>query len=155
MQRFPRAEGMNMLTKLEMAGPRTMSVFKTFFLVAALYDVVLGVVFFFFYGPIFDLLDVALPNNTSYLHLTAGFVFVQGIGYWFVYRNMLRNVDLVKLGVVYKGVYSLVAVYYLAIGESPDAVFTWLAVFDVLFLLGFVRFLTLVGPVGLEPEASE
>ncbi len=142
-----------MPTKLEMAGPGTLSFFKTFFLVAALYDVVLGAVFFFFYGPIFDLLNVALPDNTSYLHLTAGFVFVQGIGYWFVYRNMLRNVDLVKLGVIYKGIYSLVAVYYLAIGELPDAVFAWFAVLDVLFLLGFVRFLMLVGPVGLEPEA--
>jgi hypothetical protein len=144
-----------MPTKLEMAGPGTLSFFKTFFLVAALYDVVLGAVFFFFYGPIFDLLNVVAPNNTSYLHLSAGFVFVQGIGYWFVYRNMLRNVDLVKLGVIYKGIYSLVAVYYLAIGELPDAIFAWFAVFDVLFLLGFVRFLMLVGPVGLEPEARE
>ena len=141
-----------MPTKLEMAGPGTLSFFKTFFLVAALYDVVLGAIFFFFYGPIFDLLNVALPDNTSYLHLTAGFVFVQGIGYWFVYRNMLRNVDLVKLGVTYKGIYSLVAVYYLAIGELPDAVFAWFAVFDVLFLLGFVQFLMLARPVGLEPE---
>lgn len=141
-----------MPTKLEMAGPGTLSFFKTFFLVAALYDVVLGVVFFFFYGPIFDLLNVALPDNTSYLHLTAGFIFVQGIGYWFVYRNMLGNVDLVKLGVIYKGIYSLVAVYYLAIGELPDVVFAWFAVFDVLFLLGFVRFLMLARPVGLEPE---
>lgn len=144
-----------MPTKLEMAGPGTLSFFKTFFLVAALYDVVLGAVFFFFYGPIFGLLNVVLPNNTSYLHLTAAFVFVQGIGYWFVYRNMLRNVDLVKLGVIYKGIYSLVAVYYLAIGELPDAIFAWFAVLDVLFLLGFVRFLMLVGPVGLESEARE
>ena len=144
-----------MPTKLEMAGPGTLSFFKTFFLVAALYDVVLGAVFFFFYGPIFDLLNVALPDNTSYLHLTAGFVFVQGIGYWFVYRNMLRNVDLVKLGVIYKGIYSLVSFYYLAIGELPDAIFAWFGLLDVLFLLGFVRFLMLIGPVGLEHEARE
>ena len=144
-----------MPTKLEMAGPGTLSFFKTFFLVAALYDAVLGAVFFFFYGPIFDLLNVALPDNTSYLHLTAGFVFVQGIGYWFVYRNMLRNVDLVKLGVIYKGIYSLVSFYYLAIGELPDAIFAWFGLLDVLFLLGFVRFLMLIGSVALEHEARE
>ena len=113
---------------------------------------ILGAVFFFLFGPIFDLLEVALPNNTSYIHLNAGFVFVQGIGYWFVYRNMLRNVDLVKLGVIYKAIYTLVAVYYLAIGELPDAIFAWFAAFDVLFLLGFVRFLLLAQPVGLEPQ---
>ena len=33
---------------------------------------------------------IALPNNISYIHLSAGVVFVQGIGYWFVYPNMLR-----------------------------------------------------------------
>lgn len=141
-----------MTTKLEAAGPRTLNFFKAFFLVAALYDVILGAVFFFLFGPIFDLLEVALPNNTSYIHLNAGFVFVQGIGYWFVYRNMLRNVDLVKLGVIYKAIYTLVAVYYLAIGELPDAIFAWFAAFDVLFLLGFVRFLLLAQPVGLEPQ---
>ena len=133
-----------MTAKLAAEGQGNLDFFKTFFLVAALYDVVLGAVFFFFYGPIFEILDVPLPNHPSYAHLTAAFVFVQGIGYWFVYRDMLRNVDLVKLGVVYKGTYSLLAVYYLASGELLDAIFAWFAVFDVLFLLGFVRFLALV-----------
>ncbi len=125
--------------------------FKTFFLVAALYDLILGAVFFLLYGPVYDFLDIALPNSTSYIHLMAGFVFVQGIGYWFVYRNMLRNIDLVRLGVIYKAVYSSVAVYYLAIGQLPDAIFAWFALFDVLFLIGFVRFLMLARASELEP----
>ena len=141
-----------MVATLEETG--SMRFFRTFFLVAALYDLILGAVFFVFYGPIFTLLDAALPNSTSYIHLMAGFVFVQGVGYWFVYRNMLRNVDIVKLGVVYKAVYSLVAFYYLLIGQLPDAVFAWFAVFDVLFLMGFVRFLMLVRSTALEPETQ-
>ncbi len=135
-----------MTTRLEAARPGVVRFFKAVFLVAALYDVVLGVVFFFLYKPLFDTLDIALPNNTSYIHLTAGFVFVQGVGYWFVYRNMLRNVDLVKLGIVYKAIYSAVAVYYLAIGELLDAIFGWFAVFDVGFLLLFIAFLIQVRP---------
>ena len=125
--------------------------FKTFFLVAALYYLILGAVFFLLYGPVYDFLDIALPNSTSYIHLMAGFVFVQGIGYWFVYRNMLRNIDLVRLGVIYKAVYSSVAVYYLAIGQLPDAIFAWFAIFDVLFLIGFVRFLMLARTSELDP----
>lgn len=143
-----------MVTKLEAAGPGTLNLFKVLFLVAALYDGILGVAFFFLHRPIFEVFEVALPNNISYIHLTAGFVFVQGIGYWFVYRNMLRNIDLVKLGVIYKGIYSLVAVYYLVIGELLHAIFAWFAVFDILFLLGFVRFLMLAQPVGPEPQAQ-
>lgn len=127
-----------------------MSFFKTFFLIAALYDLILGAVFFVLYEPIFDFLEIALPYSTVYIHLTAGFVFVQGVGYWFVYRNMIRNVDIVRLGVVYKGVYSVVAFYYLLIGQLPDAVFAWFAGLDVFFLIGFVRFLMLARPMEIE-----
>ncbi|MBI2847034.1 MAG: hypothetical protein HYX82_04045, partial [Chloroflexi bacterium] len=127
-----------MATRLETTGPSVVRFFKAVFLVAAVYDVVLGVVFFFLYKPVFNTLGIELPNNTSYIHLTAGFVFVQGVGYWFVYRNMLRNVDLVKLGIVYKAIYTAVALYYLAIGELLNAIFAWFAVFDVVFLLLFV-----------------
>ena len=135
-----------MTTRLEAAKPGAVRFFKAFFLVAALYDGVLGAVFFFFYAPIFDALDIAVPINTSYIHLSAAFVFVQGVGYWFVYRNMLRNVDIVKLGVVYKAAYTGVAVYYLVIGQLPDAIFAWFAVFDMMFLVPFVVFLMLAQP---------
>ncbi len=137
-----------MATNPEVVDTATTRFFKMFFLVAAAYDIILGIVFFWFYGPLYAMLDVPLPNNTSYIHLNAGFVFVQGVGYWFVYRDMLRNIDLVKLGVVYKVVYTSVAFYYLGIGELPDAVFAWLAGFDILFLVGFVRFLMLARPHG-------
>ena len=135
-----------MVTRLEAAGSRTVRVFKALFLVAALYDGILGLAFFFLYRPLFDALGIHVPDNTSYIHLTAGFVFVQGVGYWLVYRDMLRNVDIVKLGVVYKAIYIGVAAYYLAIGQLLDAVFAWFAAFDVGFLLLFVAFLVLARP---------
>jgi hypothetical protein len=140
-----------MATRLELAGPSAVNRYKTLFLIASLYDVILGIVFFFFFGPVFRGLNVPLPENTSYLHLSAGFVFVQGVGYWLVYRNMLRNVDLVAVGALYKAIYTLVAVYYWAIGQLPHAVFAWFAVFDFLFMLGFIRFLMLARPA---PEAK-
>lgn len=143
-----------MATKLELAGPSAVSRYKTFFLIASLYDVILGIVFFFFFGPVFRGLNVPLPENTSYLHLSAGFVFVQGVGYWLVYRNMLRNVDLVAAGALYKAIYTLVAVYYLAIGQLPHAVFAWFGVFDFLFLLGFIRFLMLARPAAAAPARA-
>ncbi len=38
--------------------------------------------------------------------------------------------------------------------KVPDSVFAWLAVFDLLFLVGFIRFLMLAGPPGLVSEAQ-
>ena len=126
--------------------------FRALFVVAAWYDAILGAAFFLLYGPIFRMMHVELPNNTSYIHLTAGFIFVQGVGYWLVSRDMLRNTDLVKVGVVYKAIYAGVAFYYLAIGQLLDASFAWFAVFDVLFIVGFVRFLMLARPEAGGPE---
>lgn len=118
---------------------------RKLFWVAALYDIILGLAFFFLYGPIFQMLQVVVPNNTSYIHITAGYVFVQGMGYWFVARNPSRNVDLVKVGAIYKAIYVAIALYYLAIGQLISAVFAWFAVFDLVFLVLFVRFVMVMG----------
>ena len=53
---------------------------------------------------------------------------------------MYRNIDLVKLGIVYKVVYSIFASYYFFIGVA-HVLFFWFAVFDVVFLVLFVWFL--------------
>lgn len=122
-----------------------MSSFKTFFLVAAVYDIVLGLAFFFLYSPLWNALGIALPNNTAYIHLTAGFVFVQGVGYWFVYQDPDGNRGIVKTGVVYKAVFSGLAAYYWAIGQLLHPIFLLFGGLDALFLIGFVMFL-MAGP---------
>jgi hypothetical protein len=114
---------------------------RTFFLVAALYDMVLGIGFFFLFGPIFSALGIALPNNTSYIHLTAAFVFVQGVGYWFVYQDMTANPGIVKQGIVYKAVFAGLGLYYLAIGQLLHPIFLAFAVADAAFLIGFWLYL--------------
>jgi hypothetical protein len=118
-----------------------MTNWRTFFLVAAIYDIVLGVAFFVLYEPLFAALGIELPNNTSYIHLTAAFVFTQGLGYWFVYQDPAANLGIVKLGVVYKAIFSGLAFYYFLIGQLLHPVFLILGVTDLLFLVGFWLFL--------------
>jgi hypothetical protein len=125
---------------------------RTFFLVAAVYDLVLGAAFFVLYGPLFDVLEIALPNNISYIHLTAAFVFVQGLGYWFVYQDPPANHGIVKQGVAYKFAFAALGFYYLAIGELLHPVFLAFSILDFLFLVGFVMFLRSFG--GSEAPAS-
>ncbi|MGI8828998.1 MAG: hypothetical protein ACR2I5_04385 [Candidatus Limnocylindria bacterium] len=114
---------------------------RTFFLVAALYDIVLGIGFFLLFDPLFAALGIALPNNTSYIHLTAAFVFVQGLGYWLVYADAPANLGIVKLGIVYKAIFSGLAFFYLAIGQLLHPAFLIFGVADLFFLAGFVLFL--------------
>lgn len=124
--------------------------YRTFFLVAALYDIVLGAGFFFLYGPLFSTLGIALPNNISYIHLTAAFVFVQGVGYWFVFQDPDANRGIVKLGVIYKVAFSGLSAYYWAIGGLIHPIFGLFGILDALFLIGFVMYL--MGGRNRQPE---
>lgn len=119
-----------------------MTTWRTFFYVAALYDLVLGAAFFVAYGPIWELLGLELPNNISYIHLTAAFVFVQGLGYWIVARDPKGNRGIVLMGIAYKFAFAALAFYYLAIGELLHPTFLAFGILDVLFLVGFWWFLS-------------
>jgi len=129
------------------AGAGSLGSFRRVFLVAAVYDLVLGGVFFLFYDPIFEALDVPPPEHASYAHLTAAFVFVQGGAYLLVARNPIRNIDLVKVGVLYKTAYAALAIYYFARGDLLDNSFAWFALFDLVFIALFVAFLRRAGAV--------
>ena len=114
---------------------------RTFFLVAALYDLVLGAVFVVFGEPILEAIGMALPPHVAYIQLAAVFIFVQGLSYWLVCRDPLANLGLVRVGVAYKVAYAGLALYYLVIGSCPSVFFIPWAVVDLLFLVGFVMFL--------------
>ena len=118
---------------------------RPLFLLAALYDGVLGAAFLFFLGPIFAALGAAPPDDPVYARLIAAFVFVQGLGYVYVALAPRRNVDLVKVGAVYKAAYIVVALLALGEGDLPHGLFAWLAAVDLLFLAGFLWFLAAAG----------
>ena len=115
------------------------------FLVAAVYDIALGVGFFFLYRPVFEWLGMTLPPHVAFIQLPALFIFVQGLSYVIVYQNPLANLGLAKVGVVYKGSYSALAAYYLVTDQIPSMFFAWFGLFDLLFFLGFVWFLRWAG----------
>ncbi|MGH8103741.1 MAG: hypothetical protein ACREJQ_04385 [bacterium] len=119
---------------------------KMLFLVAALYDGILGLGFFIGYQSIYSMLNITLPENPAYIHLAAALVFVQGVGYYFVYRNMERNADIVRQGIIYKVAYSGVAFYYWARGGLPHPIFGVLGILDLCFLLLFARYLQSARP---------
>lgn len=119
---------------------------RLFFLVAATYDIVLGMVFFFFGMAMFDWLGMAYPPHASWFQLSAVFVVVQGISYAFVWADPLGNLGLVRVGVLYKAGYAGLAAYYLVTDQIPAMFFAWFGLFDLVFLIGFVWFLRWARP---------
>jgi len=106
---------------------------------------ILGLAFFLVYRGIYSLFSIQPPDNPSYVHLAAAFVFVQGIAYYFIYRNLERNIDIVKIGVIYKAVYTGVAFYHWAAGTLPHPMFALFGLLDLVFLLLFILYLRGVG----------
>jgi len=116
------------------------SLFRNIFLIAAIYDFILGVAFFFFYEPIFNYFNITIPVYPMYLQMAAAFVIAMGVGYYYIYTNLYRNVDLVKLGIVYKLVYvGLASYFYFA--NLANVIFFWFVIFDLIFIGLFVWFL--------------
>lgn len=122
-------------------GTSAISGWRAFFLVACLYDVLLGLGFLLLGESILDALGMALPPHIAYIQLAAVFILIQGISYWFPFRDPLGNLGIVKVGIVYKLGYAGLALYYLAMGTLPSPFFLPWAVIDLGFLLGFVLFL--------------
>jgi formate/nitrite transporter FocA (FNT family) len=109
--------------------PKREKFYRALFLVAAVYDVVLGIVFTFFYRSAFGILGIAdkLPESGAYLSLIGAFLFVIGVAYYLIYRgDLLRNRDLVTVGALYKLAYCLIAFVYAAIGQVPHMIFVFL-----------------------------
>ncbi len=123
------------------ATPGTVRRYRLLFLLAALYDGVLGIGFLIAAGPLFAWLGVPAPENPTYGQLLAGLIAVQGLGYFFVWRQLWRNVDIVKLGLAAKLVWIAVAGAGLARGDLPHDGVAWLAIVEACFLIGFLFFL--------------
>lgn len=117
---------------------------RWFFLVAAVYDMGLGLAFLVAGSSILDAIGMDLPPHVSYYQLAAVFVFVQGFSYLFAWHDPVANRAVVWVGVVYKAAYSALAAWYLAVGLLPSMFFVPWAIADVAFLIGFLWFL--LGP---------
>jgi hypothetical protein len=129
--------------------------FRGFFLVAALYDLILGVAFFFLYPWVYGLFGIALPAEPAYLHVAAAFVFVQGFMYLLVYRNLEGNRDLVLAGAVYKTAYIGVSFFHWGMGTLPHSIFALFGVLDLIFLVGFIWYLRTVNVNPTPGELAE
>jgi len=116
--------------------------YRGLFAVAAVYDIVLGVIFLFFGRWAFDRLGIAekYPEG-GFLPLIGGFVLVLGIGYWLIWRSDLwRNRDLVAVGALYKLAYSGVGVVIAVVDEVPHALFLWgFGIADAVFFVLMVE----------------
>lgn len=110
---------------------------RPLFVIAALYDLVLGLLFLLAWRLVYDRFGVTPPNHPAYVQFAAAVVAIFGVGFWFVSRAPERNRDIIKLGVLLKIAYSGVVLAHWFQGRMPGmwVPFAWI---DLVFLLLFI-----------------
>ena len=119
---------------------------RWYFLVAAVYDMGLGLAFLVAGSSILNAIGMVPPPHVAYFQLAAVFVFIQGFSYLFAWHDPVANRGIIWVGVVYKGAYAALAAWYLVRSELPSTFFVPWAIADVIFMIGFLWFL--LGPWG-------
>lgn len=86
-------------------------------------------------------LGVPTPDDPVFVRLFGAVVVAFGVAYWYAYKDPLRNVAIVKVGIVDNGLVTLVIVVFAAF-YGLRSVFIWAS--GVLTLLFFVSFIVLI-----------
>jgi hypothetical protein len=110
---------------------------KTVFLIAALYDIILGIVFGLFFKLVYNSFGTELPNHAGYIQLAAAYIFTFGIGFYLVYKDPVRNQAIITLGVLMKLLFVVIVLGHLLIDAVP-AFYIPFALLDIVFLLLFL-----------------
>ena len=110
---------------------------KPVFIIAALYDFVLGVFFLVMWKRVYAHFHVTLPNHDGYVQFAAMLVAIFGVGFWCVAKDPARNRDIITMGVLLKVAYCTVVLGHHFFGSIPNVwvPFAWC---DLVFLVVFV-----------------
>ena len=113
--------------------------YKKLFFIAALWNWITSVLFFFTYEYFFPVIGEKVPDSPLFLKQTLGLVFVFGLGYYWVSRD-LSNTAIVKMGAIGKIFVFITLLYYAIFGDH-----VWITVLpgvvDFIFALFFIQFL--------------
>lgn len=88
--------------------------------------------------PLLALLGVPIPEDPIYLRLFGGAATAWGVAYWFAYREPLRNVAIIKAGLVDNALPTLVIVYLMLRAKVSSAFIGISALLTGLFFLLFL-----------------
>lgn len=110
---------------------------KPFFVIAALYDGLLGLAFLFFHMAIFAHYGVEPPNHPAYVQFPALLLLIFAAMFLRIAANPARNYKLIPYGIALKASYSGLAFWYAITTTIPSMWMPW-AWADLAFLIVFV-----------------
>lgn len=115
---------------------RTKQAITALFIVAAIYDGLLGVAFLFGSGALFQWFDVTPPNHPGYVQFPAALLIVFAVMFMAIAMNPLKNRNLIPYGIMLKASYCGVILFHWFTAGIPSM---WkpFCLFDLVFLVAF------------------
>jgi hypothetical protein len=110
---------------------------KTFYVIAGLYDGVLGIAFLLFPAAIFTMYAVEPPNHMAYVQFPALLLIIFGAMFFRIAMDPVRNRDLILYGCALKVSYCGMVFWYQATSTIPSMWVPW-AWADLVFLALFI-----------------
>lgn len=122
--------------------PKTDTGYKRFFLVASLWNLVLGFIFLVLFSRLMSLFGMPTPPRelAAFHQMGILLAMVYGIGYYMVSRDLYSHNGIVLLGILGKVAVFVLFLYHLVFSGLPFAIFL-IGVGDLIFALLFIRFL--------------
>ena len=112
-----------------------LAMFKPLFVIAGLYDILIGLLFLMCGAPLFDWAGIPQPNHWAYLQFAALELLIFGTMFLAISRDPIGNRSLIMYGLLLKASFVGVVGFYWAKGECP-LLFKPFAVIDtVMFVL--------------------
>jgi len=109
---------------------------RLLFVIAGLYDFLIGLTFLFFGAQLFDAAGVPQPKHWAYIQFGALMLMIFGTMFLTIARDPVRNRDLIPFGLMLKLSYVGLATYYWATTDIP-MLFKPFAVVDALMFILF------------------
>jgi len=132
--------------------------YKRLFLIGALYNIVLGLIFLVFFSRLMSLFDMPMPPRELAVFHQMGILLamVYGIGYYMVSRDLYAHKGIVLLGIIGKIIVFLLFLHHLVFSGLHVLIFL-IGVGDLMFALLFCKFLVFArnGAGTGSPQARE
>lgn len=114
--------------------------FKNLFFVGAIWNWAVTLGFALGYKWLFPLFNMELPRFPVFFLLFLGLAFVYGIGYYWVSRDISKNHDIVRLGIIGK-ILVFAGLLWAGISGQIAWITVGAGVVDLIFAILFIEFL--------------
>lgn len=119
---------------------KRMAYYQNLFFIGAIWNWVAALSFAIGYKWLFPLFNMELPKFPVFLMLFLGLAFVYGIGYYWVFRDISKNHDIVRLGIMAKLIV-FVGLLWAGITGQIAWISVGAGVVDLIFAILFIEFL--------------